>query len=314
MRREYDCVYADLWGTATTGQFVKEVANAMISSSLFSRKSIGQVLADFIKSIGASVSFGYDGQPSVNLLYSDRQIAFDTLEEVFHFLEQNKKPVLIAIDEFQEIRRYEGGEVLEAKLRSLSERSQNIRFIFSGSEHELLSDIFTKYKAPFYQSTRMMELKKIDALAYTKFIQRHFKKGGKELPAEIIDHILTITYRHTYYVQAICNLVYGESKAPGSINEFEGLYMEYISEKQVFYSELPHQLTKSQFSTLKAFSRAGAVTSPYAAEFIKASGVDSASSMQRVIRTLLDKKLIISDDGAYRLYDLFLEHYLKYFS
>jgi hypothetical protein len=310
LKKNFDCVYADIWGTTSLNGFINEIANAVIQSSVFSKRPLGKKLTDFIRSIGASLSVGFDGKPSVDLVYHDKNYAFKSLEEIFNFLEMNTRPVILAIDEFQEIKKYDHS--LEAKLRAIAQRCQNIRFIYSGSEHHLLNEIFSAYNAPFYQSTRMMELKKIAIDEYRTFILKHFNTAKKKIEGTVIDHILTVCYNHTYYVQAICNFLYSQSKLPQTIAEFESLYYEYITEKRVFYSELPQRLSKQQFSTIKAFAQLGLVSAPTSAEFLSLAEVKSASSMQRIIKTLIDKQLIIKEDDKMRIYDVFLEHFLRY--
>jgi AAA+ ATPase superfamily predicted ATPase len=248
LKKEFDCIYIDIWGTTSLNGFINETANAVIKSSVFSSRSIGRKLTDFIKSIGASLSFGIDGKPSLDIIFHDQKQVFNRLEEIFMFLEKNKLPVILAFDEFQEIKKYADGIPLEAKLRTLVQKYQNIRFIFSGSEQHLLADIFSDINKPFYQSTRMMELKKIEDADYHRFILKHFSKGKKEIKDQIIVYVLSICHGHTYYVQAICNFLYSMHKMPESIAEFERLYLEYIIEKRVFYSELPQRLTKQQRS------------------------------------------------------------------
>ena len=211
LEREFDCIYADIWGTTSLNGFINETANAVIQSSVFSKRSIGRKMTEFIKSIGASLSVGIDGKPSLDIMFLDQSQIFKRLEEIFMFLESNKLPVILAFDEFQEIKKYADGMPLEAKLRTLMQKFQNIRFIFSGSEQHLLADIFSDINKPFYQSTRMMELKKIAYEDYHNFILKHFAKGKKEIKDKIITYILSICHRHTYYVQAICNFLYSQN-------------------------------------------------------------------------------------------------------
>ena len=311
IKKDYNCIFADLWGTVSLEGFTKELATAILKSDLISRKSFSKKVSEFIRSIGASVSIGLDGRPSIDVMYHDRNQAFRSLEQIFSFLEQLSAPVVLAIDEFQEIRKY--GEVpLEAKLRSHVQQSKNIGFIFSGSEHHILSQIFSEYNQPFYQSTRMIALDKIEKEYYAAFINTQFAKHKKKIDPEIINYILDISYRHTYYVQAICNYLYSLNKLPSSVIEFEQFYMDYLLEKKVFYAELPQRLTKQQFKCVKAFAKVGVVRSPTSGKFLEDSGIKKASSMQRIIKTLSDKQLIIREYNAYRLYDVFLEHYLKY--
>ena len=158
----------------------------------------------------------------------------------------------------------------------------------------------------------MMTIGKIDKKTYKDFIFRHFKKAKVEINPEIIEHILTITHLHTYYVQALANLLFSQANMPGTIPEFEMIYRDFILEKSVYYSELPEMLTKQQFAVVKAIAKAGILFNPTSADFMEAAKVRSPSSMDRAIHSLLDKQVIIKDDGALRLYDVYLEHYLRY--
>ncbi len=113
-------------------------------------------------------------------------------------------------------------------------------------------------------------------------------------------------------MQAIANFLYSLEILPESVKEFELLYRDFILEKSVFYSELPELLTRQQFSVLKAIAKSGTVSNPNSADFMEISKIKGPSSMHRAINSLLDKQLIIKDNGLLRLYDVFLEHYLKF--
>jgi AAA+ ATPase superfamily predicted ATPase len=313
LKKTCDCLYVDLWGTTSHSGFTKETANAVIQSSIFSRRSLGKKLTDFIRSIGASISIGYDGKPSVDIMYHDRNRIFNSLEEIFRFLEENSSPVVVAFDEFQEIKKYNDSLPLEAKLRSLVQKYNNIRFIFSGSEQHLIADIFSFTNRPFYQSTRMIELKKISTNDYHRFILKHFQRGKKAITDELVFHVLSLCHGHTYYVQAVCNLIYAQDRIPDTIEEFEKIYHDFIAEKKVFYAELPQRLTRHQFNMTKAIARLGKIEGITTREFMEKAEIGSPGSIQATINALMAKQVIIREDGYYRLYDVFLEHYLKYF-
>ena len=310
--KEYVCIYTDIWGTSNAEEFTRELANGIIKSKVFSKQKFSEKMATFLQSIGASFSIGIDGLPSIDVIYRDRKHVFSSLEEIYHFLNQLNIPIVLAIDEFQEIKKYDNQSPFEGKLRALSQQTHNIVFIYSGSEQHLLNEIFTKYNMPFYQSTRMVSIDKIDKKVYYDFILKHFRKAKKEVNHEIVDYILSISHQHTYYVQAIANFLYSFEKQPGSVKEFELLLHDFILEKSVFYSELPELLTKQQFIVLKAIAKLSTISNPNSADFMEVSKIKSPSSMHRAINSLLDKQLIIKDHGIIRLYDVFLEHYLRY--
>jgi hypothetical protein len=311
LQREFVCIYADIWGTSSVEEFTRELVNGLISSKIFAKQKFSEKLLNLIKSIGASFSIGLDGLPSVELIYNDRNQNFRSLEELFKFLNQLDSSILFAIDEFQEVKKYDNQVPFEGKLRALTQHSNNIVFLYSGSERHLLNKIFNEYNMPFYQSTRMVSIGKIERNDYHKFITGKFKKAKKEVKPEIVNHILEISHLHTYYVQAISNFLFSLEIAPSNISEFNVQYRDFILEKSVFYSELPERLTKQQFSVLKGIAKSGVVKNPTSADFMEISNIRSASSMHRIINSLLDKQLIIKDEGAIRMYDVFLEHYLK---
>lgn len=312
LQKEYVCIYTDIWGTSNIEEFTRELVNGIISSKVFAKQRFSDKMLNLLKSIGASFSIGTDGLPSVDVIYNDRTQNFKSLEELFKFLNQLDVSILFAIDEFQEIKKYDNQVPFEGKLRSLTQQSNNIVFLFSGSEQHLLNEIFNEYNMPFFQSTRMVSIGKIGREEYYKFILQKFKKAKREVNPEIIDHILEISHLHTYYVQAIANLLYSQEISPKSIPEFEILYRDFILEKSVFYSELPERLTKHQFSALKSFAKSGVVENPTSADFMELSKIRSSSSMHRTTSSLLDKQLIIKEDGKLRMYDVFLEHYLRF--
>ena len=184
---------------------------------------------------------------------------------------------------------------------------------FNSNISDLNSDIFSSIDKPFYQSTRMIELKKIDTTLYHQFITNHFQKGNKSVSDLLVSHILNLCHGHTYYIQAICNLIYSQKTIPKTIEEFEKIYIDFISEKQVFYAELPHRLTKHQFSTTKAIASLGKAEGVTSREFMAKAEIGSPGTMQSVMKALREKQVIIREGNAYRLYDVFLEHYLRYF-
>jgi len=309
--KENYCIYIDLWGTTSLHEFTKTLADAVVKSDVFAKRPVSKKMIDFIKTIGASFSIGMDGNPSVGLLYNDRAQLFENLEQILTFLNGLKIPTVLAIDEFQEIKKYEQSAPFEAKLRTFTQQFTNIRFIYSGSEYHILNEIFNTYSHPFYQSTRMMMLDKIEEKEYFDFILNHFQSRKKNISEDIIKHILFITYRHTYYVQAVCNFIFGLSKMPTTIGNFEKKYADFLLEKSVFYSELPDRLTSKQSVCVKAIAQQGLVKNPTSARFLAKISMTTPSSMQRIIKALLSKQLIIKEDEGYRLYDVFLEHYLK---
>jgi len=157
----------------------------------------------------------------------------------------------------------------------------------------------------------MMELSKIDKDTYMEFIGKQFTRGKKKLGLELIEYILNFTHRHTYYVQAFCNFVYGLRKSPLTIPQFKMADQEFLMEKRVFYEEIPNRLTKQQFRCVRAIAKEEKVKSTTSEKFLSTAGIKNASRMQCIIKSLAQKQFIIKEGKQYQLNDVFLEHYLK---
>ena len=90
------------------------------------------------------------------------------------------------------------------------------------------------------------------------------------------------------------------------------MYYSFLEEQSSFYAEIPDRITRQQFEVIKAFARMGMVKETTGAPFLREAGISNASSMRRVINALSSKQFIIKDEGHWRLYDVFLEHYLRF--
>lgn len=99
-----------------------------------------------------------------------------TLEEIFNYLKSSDRRCIVAIDEFQAIADYPESNVEELMRRYIQD-CRNAVFIFSGSQKNMMSEMFSSPTRPFYQSVSLMFLKPIALPEYEAFAKKHFKKG-----------------------------------------------------------------------------------------------------------------------------------------
>lgn len=137
------------------------------------------------------------GVPQFQINYQNEPEKIQTLYSLFDILNSVEKPVLLAIDEFQQIRNYPE-ENMEALLRTHIQTLSNVNFIFCGSKRHLMLDIFANERAPFYRSTEFLALDKISEQSYSDFINRQFASDSRTITPEAIEYILEWTRRHTY--------------------------------------------------------------------------------------------------------------------
>ena len=119
---------------------------------IFSEKdSLGKKVWAFIKTLRPSIFFDQlSGLPQVSFHVSD---AKQPVIDLISFLEQWERPIIIAIDEFQQIHAYPEKNT-DAWLRSVIQRLQNVFFLFSGSQQSILNELFSNPSRPFFQKCK----------------------------------------------------------------------------------------------------------------------------------------------------------------
>lgn len=120
------------------------------------------------------------GNPQVTFTFQLDEQRKLTLKSIFDFLEKQEKQIILAIDEFQQIREFKEKNT-EALLRTYIQQMHHVKFIFCGSKKHLMADMFTNAKKPFYESSRTIHIDRIDSEKYKEFITHLFQRAKKTL-------------------------------------------------------------------------------------------------------------------------------------
>jgi len=304
-----DTFYIDLFATGQITDLIRILAEKVLKK--YHSQNLLQGIKSLFKGTNASLTFSQDGTPALGLNINEKQ--FDTtLAHLFEFLEDRKKPVVIALDEFQEVANYP--EKAEAILRTHIQHLSNVKFIFSGSTSHLLQEMFLGAKRPFYQSAEVMVLGKIERTVYSEFITDTFEKNRKKINQDTVDYILDFTDNYTYYTQLICNQCFFNSDIILDIDQTRQIIQEYLESRKVDYLNILNMLSENQKKMVIAIAKDGLVEKPSAMEFLQRNKLPSASSSLQALKTLYDKEIIYKTLTGYKVYDVFFERFLeKYF-
>ena len=147
----YETIYCDISDTLSLEEFIKVISDAVVS-----KLEKQQKITAFFKTLkSVRPLLGIDpltGSPQVSFTFADDSQKQSTLKEVMDYLERYPQKVVLAIDEFQQIREYNDVN-MEAVLRKHIQHLHNVRFIYCGSKKHTMTDMFTNAKKPFYEST-----------------------------------------------------------------------------------------------------------------------------------------------------------------
>jgi len=311
--KEIDTIYFDIYYTESLSGFINKFGSSLLAEKESFSEKIKRMINSFIRSIRPTISFdSLTGSPTFSFNTENEATGIRTMEEIFGFLQERslEKPVVIAIDEFQQIANYPENNV-EALLRTNTQKLQNVTFIYSGSDKQLLTSMFTDAKRPFYQSTEFMHLEEIPEDEYSPFIKAKFNTGSISIEDEAIENILKLTRRHTYYVQFLCNKLYGSGKEEIDTETVKQIYSDILKENEVYYSEYRDLITKPQWNLLIALAKEEGISKVTTSAFIKNHDLNNTSTVRRGIQSLMDKKMIYKRDTKYFVYDVFFAKWLE---
>ncbi len=309
----FETIYVDISDTLSLEDFIMAISEAI---ALRLKKQ--QKISAFFRSLkNVRPMLGWDplsGSPQVSFSFSDDNQKQNTLKDVFDYLENAPQKILLAIDEFQQIREYDGIN-MEAVLRKHIQHLHNVRFIYCGSKKHTMTDMFTNAKKPFYESTSFCYLAKLPVPVYAAFIKSLFVSAGKAIDDDSIDFILQWTKVHTYYTQRLCNEVFslsGDTIDRDLINKAIQAILDAEKER---FREIRRLITRSQWKMLKAIASEGEVSQITSSSFLSRHGISSGPTALRNIKALTDKELVLAtnreDATCYSVYNVFLSRYLE---
>ena len=141
-QNDYHCFVVDVYATKSIGDFVNLLGKAVIDELRPKGKAVWERFINLVGSIKPEISFDINGQPVWGVGLHNISNPAATLDEIFSYLNNADKPCLVAIDEFQQITKY-NDETVEAILRTYVQKCTNAHFIFAGSQRHMMNGMFT---------------------------------------------------------------------------------------------------------------------------------------------------------------------------
>lgn len=311
--KNYNVFFVDILATASLQEFVLALGKEIIRSL----KPKSRKFFDYFKNVFVSLRGGLKidaltGEPSFEIAIGDIESPETTLDEIFKYLGSSDKPCVVAIDEFQQIGRYQEKNV-EALLRTKIQHCPNCTFVFAGSETDMLINMFNSQDKPFYKSATFMEIDKIGLDKYTNFASGLFKENRKNILDFYIEKAYNSVDGVTLYIQFIMNELYQIVPQNGSVNdEMYDKAVEILLDKQSFvYNNMLYEMSTRQKEVLYAMSREDGGSEVMSSDFIGRYNLKSASSVQSSLKGLISKKVVAKENGIYVISDRLFKLWLR---
>ena len=314
LRTKYICIYLDILPTESLGDLLNHLTMA-IASSYSERTALGKRTWQLIRSLRPVISYdALSGSPLISIRSSADE-SKKSISELFKILEEQSKPVVIAIDEFQQILEYPEKQT-DAWLRSMIQQLKNVSFIFAGSQQHLMNDLFANPSRPFFRSSQFLKIGKLPAEKYREFIADKFSSADIQISPDTIDEILHWTDLHTYYVQLLCNRVYLSAAKEVSSDDWKAEAEKILREQEFVFFSYREMLTKPQWNLLKAIAQDGKVYQPTSSDFIYRYQLGNPATVLRSLKSLQKMEMVYQEtdeegNSYYGLYDILFRRWIR---
>ncbi len=306
------CVFVDLLGTKNLSEMVNRIGDGIVET--FPERSY-EKLWKILKSLRPTITFDpYNGKPKLGFELGNSADSINTLTSLFKLLNGQNKPVILALDEFQEIHRYE--DETESIVRSEMQKYTNIRYIFSGSQTHLLGRMFSEANRPFFGSIQKLYLDKLSSEEYIKFIRRKFDQANKSISTEIVEEGVNWTANHTFYTQYIFNQLFLRSASTVKKSDLDRIKSELMQTSRIDFFQLRDTMSPGHWKILIAAAKEGKLKEPTSSRIIKSYDLGTPRAVLKGIDVLLDREYLfrgLSEENQkfYQLTDVFLMRWIQ---
>lgn len=273
-------------------------------------KKAKEVLINIFKKMKPEISIGVLGQSlSLNLSNSPLQDITELLLKLDETAKYFQKRAVIFIDEFQQISQLKNHHSIEASIRHAVERSQNITYVFSGSNRQLLKQMFGDQGRPLYRLCQTINIERMSKNSYIEHLQYLAKlRWKKALSEEVVNQIFIQTELHPFYMNVLCQLLWERDNIIQK-NDVNSAWHNYVKMQRQIISHDIMELSVNQRKIITALARQPA-KEIQSIEFIAPLKI-SASSAQQAIEVLINKDLVYKGfDDAYHILDPAMKYYL----
>lgn len=302
-------VYLDIYATRDLADFTQALAAAVVGSLDTPVEKTVSIVGRFLKSCRPTATPQGDGTVKFSFDITKSNAAV-SLKEVFDYLKSRKRRIVVAIDEFQQVREYPEKGV-EALLRGYVQFVPWVVFVFAGSRRHLMSEMFVMPRGAFYQSTQILNLDVIPRDRYLAFARRFFAAEGWTVDDGVFRRFYDRFAGVTWYVQAVLNKIWETRTSLDSDGQVERAVAELRDERALVYHDLLAAQNRASRDLLAAVARTGAVKEPTSAAFLSANGLRAASTVRAALNDLARNDLVYKSGEGWIVYDRLFAEWLR---
>jgi len=289
--------HVNLMTTPTTTQLAEKLARTIhedIASPLFRAKERLRIFQGLrirptvtVDPEDGSLSFSFDAS-------GRREDINATLERLLELPGQlageRKRPVVLILDEFQEI--VDIDPSLPRLMRSVFQQQPEVAHLYLGSKRHMMEHIFSDENEPFWRSAKEIELGVIDPQPFGDYIERQFNRTGKEIESAAIDAVLETTHGHPYATQELCYFLWQDTRAgaTATVEQVAEAVAKVLNSEHAHFSLVWDDASAHQRLLIRALAQEPG--HPISADYRRRHALPGASSVQRALGSLEKAELV----------------------
>lgn len=287
-------IFIDIFQCKSERDFCFNFATNVIKQSASKIEEWVEMAKTFLSSITPKFSFGPDPMTDFSISF-EWEKKEDTIANILQLPEQiaQKKgvPVILCIDEFQQIGNFSDPLTFQKQLRSVWQHQQNVTYCLFGSKKHLMEFIFNEKSMPLFKFGDMLFLKKISTDQWIRFICNKFQRTGKSISPELAERICLLTDNLSSYVQQLSWIVWYKSDKIATNLDVNSALNDILEQNKVFFQREVEQLTELQYNFLRALAN-GVTTGFSRKEVIQKYKLESSANIQAIKKSLLARDII----------------------
>jgi hypothetical protein len=166
--------------------------------------------------------------------------------------EARRRRLAVALDEFQAIGSFDGGNV-EHALRAAVQHQRQVGYVFSGSEPSLMERMLGRSR-PFYKAGPVMRLQKIPADRFADFIEARFRATRLRPAAGLGAAVVELAGNLPYDVQRLAHEVWDDAQGGRTVglDDLHQTLKRLLGEHEAIFEATWQRLTLAQRAALRA--------------------------------------------------------------
>ena len=305
-------VFLDLFNCRTEGKFYQAFANAVISATntVFNDfvASALKYLSRFAPSFSASDPSG-SYEFSFGIDVRKQKMTFDEILDLPQKIAEDKGlKIIVCIDEFQTIKEYDDPLDFQRTLRAHWQKHTDVAYCLYGSKRNMMIDLFSDSKNPFYKFGDMIFLQKIARSEWIPFIVGRFRDTGKFIEDDVASYIADRVENHPYYVQQLSQLSWFRTSEKCTKDIVDSAFEGLEAQLALVFSLILDNLTPTQIGFLQAV--ANGETCFTSQDVLTRYKLGSSANVKNIKNALEKKELIDILPDSITIQDPVFKHWL----